>query len=150
MINGVQVKRLEKHVDSRGYFMELLRESDPFFNGFGQWSESKMVTGTIKAWHLHQIQSDYWRVPIGIIRAVLCDMRKDSSTQFQICKYILGDDQEPIIIKIPPGVAHGCKVMQGPALLTYITSHTYNPEDEGRIAFDDTLIGYDWETEEIK
>jgi dTDP-4-dehydrorhamnose 3,5-epimerase len=120
MIAGVEIKLLEKRVDPRGYFMELIREDDVFFDG------------------------DYWRVPVGLVRAVLCDLRPDSSSYRQIDEYLLGDDQEPRILRIPPGVAHGCKVLQGPALLTYVTSHVYNPADEGRIAYDDEQIGYDW------
>ncbi len=151
MINDVEIKQLTGHIDPRGgSFMELLGEDDLFFDGFGQWSESRMVTGTIKAWHLHNFQTDYWRVPVGVVRAVLCDMREDSSTYLQIEEYLLGDGQGSIILKIPPGVAHGCKALQGPALLTYVTSHIYNPDDEKRIAFDDSTIGYDWLTEVIK
>lgn len=150
MINGVEVKSLEKHTDPRGYFMELLRQDDCFFNGFGQWSESRMVTGTIKAWHIHQIQTDYWRVPVGVLRAVLYDKRPASPTYQEISEYLMGDHHAPIILKIPPGVAHGCKVLQGPALLTYVTSHVYNPEDEGRVLYDDSVIGYDWLAEVIK
>ncbi len=150
MINGVEIKRLQKHTDSRGWFCENIRQSDGFFTEFGQWSDSSMYTGTIKAWHIHEIQCDYWRCPVGVIRAVLCDIRRNSSTYRVIDEYLLGDSYEPIIIKIPPGVAHGLKVLQGPALLSYITSHAYNPDDEGRIKFDDEQIGYDWLTEEIK
>jgi dTDP-4-dehydrorhamnose 3,5-epimerase len=150
MIEGIEIKRLAKHTDFRGYFMELIRADDDIFSAFGQWSESKMATGVIKAWHIHQIQTDYWRVPVGLVRAVLCDLRPESPTYRQIDEYLLGDDREPIILKIPPGVAHGCKVLQGPALLTYVTSHIYNSDDEGRIAHDDKQIGYDWLTEEIK
>ena len=41
-------------------------------------------------------------------------------------------------ILIPPGVAHGYKVVgPGEALLVYLTDRFYNPEDEGRIAYDD-------------
>lgn len=149
MINGVEIKQLTKHTDSRGWFCENIRQSDGFFNEFGQWSDSLMYTNTIKAWHIHQIQYDYWRCPVGVIRAVLCDLRKNSKTYRTIDEYLLGDGYKPIILKIPPGVAHGLKVLQGPTLLSYITSHTYNPDDEGRIPFDDEQIGYDWLTEEI-
>jgi dTDP-4-dehydrorhamnose 3,5-epimerase-like enzyme len=31
------------------------------------------------------------------------------------------------------------------AVLVYVTSHVYNPEDEGRIRYDDPAIAYDWE-----
>ncbi len=150
MIDGVEIKRLKKHTDARGYFIELLREDDAFLDRFGQWSESRMVTGTIKAWHIHQIQTDYWRVPVGVVRAVLHDTRAGSPTHLQTYEIMMGDNHDPIIVKIPPGVAHGCKVLQGPALLTYVTSHVYNPDDEGRIPYDDAKIGYDWLTEEIK
>ena len=34
--------------------------------------------------------------------------------------------------------------LSGPANLFYITAHTYDPEDEGRIPHDDSEIGYDW------
>jgi dTDP-4-dehydrorhamnose 3,5-epimerase len=149
MIGGVSIKRLTKYYDSRGWFCENIRYCDPFFTDFGQWSDSLMYTGTIKAWHIHQIQFDYWRVPIGVVRVVLCDLREDSSTYRIIDEYVIGD-HDPCIIRIPPGVAHGCKVLQGPALLSYITSHIYNPDDEGRIPHDDEQIGYDWFKEEIK
>jgi dTDP-4-dehydrorhamnose 3,5-epimerase len=150
MINGVKAKILKTHTDERGYFQEIIKASDPIFTSFSQWSESLMHTGVIKAWHIHQKQTDYWRVPIGSIRAVLCDLRPDSSTHMAIDEYYLGDGYRPILLKIPPGVAHGCKVLQGPALLTYLTDREYDPGDEGRLAFDDLVIGYDWLTEVIK
>lgn len=150
MISGVQLKRLIKHADERGYFMELIRARDPFFDGFGQWSETIAYQGVIKAWHIHQQQTDYWRVPFGVIKAVLCDRRGDSGTYNQISEYILGDCQEAVILKIPPGVAHGYKVLQGPAILIYITNQIYNPDDEGRISYDDAAIGYDWLGEDIR
>jgi dTDP-4-dehydrorhamnose 3,5-epimerase-like enzyme len=52
---------------------------------------------------------------------------------------------ESIVIKIPPGVAHGFKVLQAPANFIYITSHVYNPKDELRIDIKD--IPFDWEAE---
>ncbi len=47
---------------------------------------------------------------------------------------------------IPPGVGHGYKVVGlEPALLVYMTDRCYNPADEGRIAYNDPQVGYDWE-----
>ena len=49
-------------------------------------------------------------------------------------------------IAIPPGVAHGYKVVgTEPGMLVYVTDRTYNPDDEGRIAYDHPGIHYDWE-----
>jgi len=49
-------------------------------------------------------------------------------------------------ILIPPGVAHGYKVVgTGPSLLIYATDRFYNPADEGRIPYNDPSLNYDWE-----
>jgi len=145
MIDGVAFKRLETHLDERGFFREIIRVKDDFFKeGFGQWSHSLMYPGVIKAWHIHKQQTDWWYVGTGVLKIVLYDKRPESSTYRQIMEIMLGDDYEPSILKIPPGVAHGCKCLSGPANLFYITSRTYDPEDEGRIPHDDPEIGYDW------
>jgi len=54
----------------------------------------------------------------------------------------------PWHVLIPPGVAHGYKVIGGQeCLLVYLTDRFYNPADEGRIPYDDPGINYDWETQ---
>ena len=78
------------------------------------------------------------------LKVVLYDKRSESSTYRQSMEIMLGDNQEVKVLKVPPGVAHGCKCLSGPANLLYITSHIYDPEDEGRIPHDDPEIGYDW------
>jgi len=145
MIDGVALKVLDTHRDERGFFREIIRVKDDFFEeGFGQWSHSLMYPGVIKAWHIHKKQTDWWYVGTGVLKVVLYDKRPESSTYRQSMEIMLGDSQEDKVLKIPPGVAHGCKCLSGPANLFYITSHTYDPEDEGRIPHDDPEIGYDW------
>jgi len=56
----------------------------------------------------------------------------------------MGDHQEASVLRVPPGVAHGCKALSEPVHLFYVTSKVYNPDDEGRIPHDDPKIGYDW------
>jgi dTDP-4-dehydrorhamnose 3,5-epimerase len=49
-------------------------------------------------------------------------------------------------VLIPPGVAHGYKVIgESESLLVYLTDRFYNPRDEGRIPYNDPGIHYDWE-----
>jgi len=145
MIQDVMIKPLVRHPDERGYFEEVIRKSDDFFaEGFGQMSHSFMHTGVVKAWHVHKTQIDWWYVVSGKIKAVLYDARPGSPTEKQIEEYMLGDDEMGRVIKIPPGVAHGLKVMEGPAHLVYVTSSMYDTNEEGRIPYDDKNIGYDW------
>lgn len=145
MIEGIEFKKLETYPDERGFFRELIRNNDDFFEeGFGQLSHSYMFDGVIKAWHYHNIQTDWWYVSNGVLRVGLCDLREDSATHKQTMDLLMGDLQSSQIVKIPPGIAHGCKVIQGPVNLFYITSHIYNPVDEIRIAYDTPEIDFDW------
>jgi len=145
VIEGVVFKDLVTHPDERGFFRELIRVTDDFFaEGFGQWSHSLMYPGVIKAWHIHYKQVDWWYVPIGVLKVALHDLRPESPTYRQTMEFLLGEDQPARVVRIPPGVAHGCKVISGPAHLFYVTSRVYDPADEGRIPHDDPEIGYDW------
>lgn len=144
-IEGVVIQDLVTHRDERGFFREVVKRTEPVFDGhFGQWSHSHMFTGAIKAWHWHRIQTDYWYVVTGVLLVGLCDMRKESPTHKVVMDFLFGDHQPPRMVKIPPGIAHGCKVIQGPVNLFYLTSHPYDPTDELRIPHDDPEIGYDW------
>jgi dTDP-4-dehydrorhamnose 3,5-epimerase len=145
MIDGVIFKQLVTNTDERGFFREIIRVSDGFFaEGFGQLSHSLMYSGTAKAWHVHQRQTDWWYVAIGTLKVALYDTRPDSPTHRELVEFLMGDHHPAQVVKIPPGVAHGCKTIDGPAHLFYVVSHTYDPDDEGRIAHDDPEIGYDW------
>ena len=145
MIEGVVVKDLITHTDERGFFREIIRVSDEFFaEGFGQWSHSLMHPGVIKAWHIHKQQIDWWYVPNGLLKVALHDTRPESPTHRQAMELLMGDNQPAQVLRIPPGVAHGCKCLSGPANLFYVTSRVYNTDDEGRIAHDDPALGYDW------
>ncbi|MBV9463718.1 MAG: dTDP-4-dehydrorhamnose 3,5-epimerase family protein [Verrucomicrobiae bacterium] len=144
-IEGVLFKGLQTHSDERGFFREIIRKTDSFFSeGFAQWSHSLMHAGVIKAWHIHAKQVDWWYVGSGVLRVALYDRREGSRTHRKLFELLMGDNQPAGALKIPPGVAHGCKVLSGPANLFYITSQTYDPADEGRLPHDDPSIGYDW------
>ena len=145
MIDGVVLEGLKTHADERGFFREIIRITDEFFQeGFGQLSHSRMHQGVVKAWHLHRKQTDWWYVGSGVLKVALYDTRRESPTHEKLVEVFMGDNQDAQVLKIPPGVAHGCKSISGPVNLYYITSNTYNPEDEGRIPHDDPQIGYDW------
>ncbi len=140
-IDGVVVKELVTHEDERGFFREIVRSTDEFFGPFGQWSHSLMHAGTAKAWHIHRKQTDWWYV-IGTLKVALYDTRDGSPTKGELMEFLMGDGH-PTCVRIPPGVAHGCRALERSHVL-YVTSSVYDPEDEGRIPHDDPSIGYDW------
>ncbi len=145
VIEGVVVKDLITHADQRGFFREVIRVTDGFFGeGFGQLSHSLVYPGVSKAWHMHRRQVDWWYVATGLLKVALYDTRESSSSRGRLMELLMGENQPATVLRVPPGVAHGCKALAGPVHLFYLTSMTYDPSDELRIPHDDPAIEYDW------
>src|SRR5579883_193083 len=135
--------------DDRGYFLEIARLGEGLVAEFpakgSQVSAALNYPGIIKAFHFHRHQTDYWVPAAGLLQVVLVDLRRQSRT-FGAKNTLYVGALRPWQIRIPPGVAHGYKVIgEQPSVLVYITNRTYNPDDEGRIAYNDGSIAYDWE-----
>lgn len=151
LIEGVRVTPYALWPDDRGYFLEVARLGQGPVAGFAQASTQVSAAlsypGTIKAFHFHKFQTDCW-VPVqGLLQVALVDLRKQSKTYGQRNTLYIGA-LRPWQLVIPPGVAHGYKVVGAdPAMLVYLTDRFYDPQDEGRIPYDDPQIAYDWETQ---
>lgn len=145
MINGVEFKELITYPDHRGFFREILRNSDSTAKeGIGQISHSLVHTGVVKAWHAHKKQTQWNYVVSGTIYVALHDLRKESSTFGKTMTFLSGSNQKSSIYKFPKGVAHGYKCVEGPMNIIYFTSGEYDLDDEIRIKHDDESIGFDW------
>ena len=81
-----------------------------------------------------------------MFQVFLCDLRESSSTCGQVNTLFVGTHRL-WKLRIPPGVAHGFKIVGTEAgVLVYATNLFYNPQDEGRMAYDDPDMNYDWVT----
>ena len=146
-LQGVQIKHLVRHCDERGYLLEVLRDDDELLERFGQTTYTMTYPGVIKAFHWHKKQYDLWYVAMGEARVVLYDLREESPTYRKI-QVIYAGEHKPLLIVIPPGVAHGYQVLgDKPVGLFYHTTRSYDPSDpdEERIAYDDPAIAFDWD-----
>jgi dTDP-4-dehydrorhamnose 3,5-epimerase len=151
MIDGVRVAPYSVWPDDRGYFLEVLRMGQGIAAHFDaattQVSAALSYPQTIKAFHFHRYQTDFWVPAKSMFQVALVDLRPHSPTYGAKNTLYVGT-LRPWQILIPPGVAHGYKVVgPEPGMLIYVTDRFYNPEDEGRIAYDDHRIAYDWETQ---
>lgn len=145
MIDGVEIKEIKVFTDERGLFSEIIRCSDDFFqDSFAQLSYSMSFTGVAKAWHLHRKQTDWMCVLVGDVKLGLFDLREDSATHGKLMEVFMGETQGRKVVKIPPGVAHGYRIINGPMHIIYVTDREYDPSDEFRIPHDDPKIGFDW------
>jgi dTDP-4-dehydrorhamnose 3,5-epimerase len=151
LIAGVRVQPFPIFPDDRGYFLEVQRMGRGLIAGYPpettQIAAALNFPGTIKAFHFHLHQTDCWTVAKGMLQVALADLRIGSPTFGKRNTLYVGA-LRPWHVLIPPGVAHGYKVIgDGEALLVYMTDQFYNPKDEGRIPYDDPSIAYDWDTQ---
>lgn len=149
LISGVVIEQHPLWPDDRGYFLEVARLNEGSVEGFAkaqtQVSAALSYPGTIKAFHYHEHQSDFWVPVSGMFQVVLVDFRRDSPT-FGLRNTFYVGQLRPWQILVPPGVGHGYKVVgTEPGTLVYITSRIYNPKDEGRVPHNHPGINYDWE-----
>jgi dTDP-4-dehydrorhamnose 3,5-epimerase len=148
-IAGVEIRPYALWPDDRGYFLEIMRFGQGLPSQYPadstQVSAAVSYPGTIKAFHYHQYQTDLWSAVAGMLQVALVDLRAGSPTFGRRNTMYIGT-LRPWQLLIPPGVAHGYKVIgEQPALLVYVTDRFYNPNDEGRVPYNDESIQYDWE-----
>lgn len=151
LIAGVRAQSLPVWPDDRGYFLEVQRMGQGLAADFpaatSQVSAALNYAGAVKAFHFHLHQTDCWTPAMGLLQVALVDLRLESPTFGRRNTMYVGP-LRPWQILIPPGVGHGYKVIGGqPAMLIYMTDRFYNPQDEGRIPYNDPGINYDWETQ---
>jgi dTDP-4-dehydrorhamnose 3,5-epimerase len=149
LIDGVVIRPFDVWPDDRGYFLEVARLaqglSAPFPSETTQVSAAISYPGIIKAFHFHLHQTDLWVPAAGLLQIALVDLRPESRT-FGVKNTFYSGSLKPWQILIPPGVGHGYKVVsEQAATLVYVTDRIYNPQDEGRIPYNDPSIAYDWE-----
>lgn len=151
MIKGVKVKKLRVILDERGFLMEMLRCDDHIFETFGQVYITGCMKGIAKAWHYHKQQTDHFVCVSGQALVALCDLRENSPTYKQVQEFILEAppcrENEPILLKIPPWVAHGftaldceeTRIVNVPTL-----PYRYDNPDEHRFPWNSQEIPYKW------
>jgi dTDP-4-dehydrorhamnose 3,5-epimerase len=145
-IEGVEIVELKRFNDDGGSMTELgrldagLHKQLPGFT-VKQVNYSTMEPLAIKAFHLHKRQTDVWYVPpTDKILLVLADVRAGSPTEGLVWRIVLGDGNSRLV-RIPPGVAHGCRNLR-PAQVSqiiYFVDVQFSTDehcDEGRIPWD--------------
>ena len=145
-IDGVALIALRRFNDDAGSMTELFRLNEPRpagLEGFEpqQLNYSVLQPGAIKAFHLHRRQTDVWFVPPeDRILMALVDMRAGSPSEGVRQRIMLGDGNSRLV-RVPPGVAHGCRnLSRTESRILYLTDLLFDPDpercDEGRLPWD--------------
>ena len=138
---GVKLVEIERFVDERGMFHEIMRSDWKELLGddtIVQANLSITYPGIIRAWHRHlRGQVDYFLVARGTIKVCAYD----DETQHLI--EVVLSDAKPQILRIPGHYWHGFKTLgTHPAYLIYFTTKLYNYQnpDEQRRPWNDLSI----------
>ena len=143
-IDGVICSPLSKSSDGQGSVLHMLRADDPEFINFGECYFSEILPGVIKAWKLHDKQTQNITVPIGKIRLVVFDGRVNSSTWGNLGIVIL-DRKNYFRVKIPPNLWYGFECLTNtPALIVNCADIPHDPAESHRKEITDADIPYTW------
>ncbi|OGK63136.1 hypothetical protein A2334_02220 [Candidatus Roizmanbacteria bacterium RIFOXYB2_FULL_38_10] len=155
VIEGVKVLEVKRMVGEDGTFEDLLHvKEDGFFELFPeikirQINRSKLLPGSIKAWHLHFKQEDIWYIPPEDHMILgLWDTREASITKDITMKIVMGNGSSRVVL-VPRGVAHGVvNLAKTPGNIFYFVNNQYNPTDpdERRLPWDKLGASF-WEIE---
>jgi dTDP-4-dehydrorhamnose 3,5-epimerase len=126
---------LVARVDDRGYLIEIIRVTDPYFTKFGQvYLVGNFARGMVRAFHKHSELWDWFFISHGAAKFVLVDDREESPTYKEQNVFIVSS-RNPSLIVVPPGVYHGWMSLEDDTQMISTASEVYrrgNP-DEVRI-----------------
>lgn len=138
--------------DSRGFFLEVLQESEfqsQGIPGFVQVNHSRSAKGVLRGLHFQfppHTQGKLVYVVQGAILDVVVDIRRKSSTYGRWIGVNL-DSVAKQMLYVPEGFAHGFCVTTDVAEVIYFCTREYHPVSEGGLAWNDPLLKIVWPTD---
>jgi len=148
-LSGVLILEPRVFRDNRGFFLESYNERTMSEAGIGhrfvQDNHSFSTRNVVRGLH-YQVrpQGKLVRVAVGEILDVVVDLRRSSPTLGRWCAMNLSD-AKPQMLWIPPGFAHGFRVLSENAHVLYKATDFYDPEAERTIAWNDPVLNIDWQ-----
>lgn len=160
-LSGIRLIQMPVHHDTRGYFLEtwqslryqkVLGITAPFV----QHNQSFSVQHVLRGMHYQRRrgQGKLIRVVHGRIWDVAIDLRSASPTFGQWLGFELAgiDAASPQgtqrQIWIPPGFAHGFLVLSSQAIVEYLCTDFYDPDDEVCLHWSDPDVNVTWPCEQ--
>lgn len=126
------------YADDRGW--SLMNLLTGVMSDEGQVNFSTQYPGAVKAWHRHDLQTDFWICLNGHLKA---GVYRESDGAAWV--NVMGEKRPGVLI-IPTPLWHGATVIgPTPAGLLYYVTKAYNPEnpDEHRRPWD-SIDGFPW------
>jgi dTDP-4-dehydrorhamnose 3,5-epimerase len=147
---GVVILEPRVFGDERGFFLESYNEKVFAELGIGghfvQDNHSSSRRNVLRGLHyqIRQPQGKLVRVVEGEVLDVAVDLRRSSPT-FGGWEAVRLSGENKRMLWIPPGFAHGFRVMSEQAQVLYKASDYYAPQYERTVAWNDRALKIDWE-----
>lgn len=142
MIAGVRLTDLAVIDHADGDVLHAMRTDSPGFKGFGEAYFSTVKQGRKKGWKRHHAMTLNLVVPVGAVRFVLFDDRKESSTVGQIQTVDLSR-QNYRRLTVSPGIWMGFMGLgEGINLVLNLADITHDPAEADRLPLE--AIACDW------
>lgn len=148
-VAGVLLLEPKVFGDGRGFFLESYNEQVMAEAGirehFVQDNHSYSGPNVLRGLHyqIRHPQGKLIRVVLGEIFDVAVDLRRSSPTFGQWDGAVLSADNKQMLY-IPPGFAHGFRVLSDGAHVLYKATDFYYPEHERTLAWNDPDVNIDW------
>lgn len=149
-IRDVVAIQPNRHLDDRGFFAEIYRESTFQAAGidasFVQANVTRSQRGVLRGLH-YQLPPHQQGKLVGVVQGrifdVAVDLRVGGPTYGKWVTRTL-DVEAGEFLWIPPGFAHGYVVLTQTADVLYQVTSEYKPESNRGIRWDDPNLGIQW------
>jgi dTDP-4-dehydrorhamnose 3,5-epimerase len=148
-LEGVFVLEPKVFSDARGFFLESYNQSVMgelgILEHFVQDNHSYSTRNVVRGLHyqIQHPQGKLIRVILGEILDAAVDLRKSSRT-FGRWEAVPLSGENKRMLWIPPGFAHGFRVVSDHAHVLYKATDFYTPEAERTLAWNDSTLKIDW------
>ena len=149
-LDGVLLLEPRVFGDDRGFFLESYNQR--LFAELGihaefvQDNHSYSTRNVLRGLHyqIQKPQGKLIRAITGEILDVVVDLRKSSKTLGKWLSFRLSGENKRMLW-LPPGLAHGFRVVSETAHVTYKTTEFYAPDDERTVMWNEPSLAIDWE-----
>jgi dTDP-4-dehydrorhamnose 3,5-epimerase len=152
-IPGMMRIRTKTFGDNRGCFMELYKSSEfkaaGLTENFVQDNYSISAKGILRGLHFQRNPKAQGKLVMpleGMIYDVCVDLRVGSPTYRKWIGLTLSSEQ-PELLYLPVGCAHGFVVLSERALFLYKVTDEFSLENDGGIIYNDPDLGVEWPVE---
>lgn len=143
MMEGVSLSPLRHIIVPKGDIYHALKSTDEGFVGFGEAYFSQIEHGAVKGWKRHNRMTLNLIVPVGVVKFVVYDDRKNSSTYGQFEEVTLSPHNNYQRLTVAPGLWMAFAGMgENISMLMDVIPEPHDPHETDRIELNEIYYNF--------